>query len=254
MITAGIDMGSATIKAVILSDGKIVGRSMIETGKEKEELAQQALDEALEKAKLSKGDVEHIGVTGVGYKRIPFADKQTTIVGADAKGALWLYPSVRTVVDVGAEEGRAIKCAPDGKVVDFMINEKCAAGAGTFTEAMSRAIEVNLEEFAKLSLESTKSIPLNAQCAVFAESEVVGLIHAKTSKADISRAVHDAIAARLASMTRTVGLEKDVLLIGGVARNVGLVDSLTRDFGTEVTIPEDPEFVGALGAALVAAE
>lgn len=254
MITAGIDMGSAMIKAVILSDGKILAQSMIETGPEKEKLAQQAFDEALEKAKLSKSDIDHIGVTGVGYKRVTFADKQTTVVGADARGALWLVPSVRTVLDVGAEEARAIKCTPEGKIVDFMINEKCAAGAGTFTEAMARAIEVSLEEFAKLSLESTKSIPLNAQCAVFAESEVVGLIHANTSKADIARAVHDAIAARLASMTRTVGLAEDVLLIGGVSHNIGLVDSLTRDFGLEIVIPEKPEFVGALGAALIAAE
>lgn len=254
MITAGIDMGSAMIKAVILSDGKILAQSMIETGPEKEKLAQQAFDEALEKAKLSKSDIDHIGVTGVGHKRVTFADKQTTVVGADARGALWLVPSVRTVLDVGAEEARAIKCTPEGKIVDFMINEKCAAGAGTFTEAMARAIEVSLEEFAKLSLESTKSIPLNAQCAVFAESEVVGLIHANTSKADIARAVHDAIAARLASMTRTVGLAEDVLLIGGVSHNIGLVDSLTRDFGLEIVIPEKPEFVGALGAALIAAE
>lgn len=254
MITAGIDMGSSMIKVVILKDGKVLSRSAIETGREKEKLAQQALDEALKKAKLSQSDLEHIGVTGVGYKMIPFADKQATVVGADAKGALALYPSVRTVIDIGAEEGRAIKCTPEGKIVDFAINEKCAAGAGSFTEAMSRAIEVNIEEFAKISLESTKSIPLNAQCAVFAESEVVGLIHAQTAKTDIARAVHDAIAARLASMTRTVGLGKDVLLIGGVARNVGLVDSLNRDFEFEVIVPEEPEFVSAIGAALIAAE
>ncbi len=253
MITAGIDMGSSMIKVVILGDGKILSQSMLETGREKEKLAQQALDEALKKAKLSQKDVEHIGVTGVGYKMVPFADKQVTVVGADAKGALFLYPSVRTVVDVGAEEGRAIKCTAEGKIVDFAINEKCAAGAGSFTESMSRAIEVSIEEFAKISLESTKSIPLNAQCAVFAESEVVGLIHSQTSKPDIARAVHDAVAARLASMTRTVGLSKDVLLIGGVARNVGLVESLNRDFELEAIVPEEPEFVGAVGAALIAA-
>ncbi|MBI2329680.1 MAG: CoA activase [Chloroflexi bacterium] len=254
MITAGIDMGSATIKAVILKDGKVLAQNIIDTGREKEKLAKEALDGALKKAKLSLSDVEHIGVTGVGYKIIPFADKQVTVVGADAKGALYLFPSVRTVIDIGAEEGRAIKCTPDGRIVDFAINEKCAAGAGSFTESMSRAIELSVQEFAKVSLESTQSIPLNAQCAVFAESEVVGLIHAKTSKADIARAVHDGISARISAMARTVGLGKDVLLIGGMARNVGLVASLNKDLELEVMIPKEPEFIGAIGAALSAAE
>lgn len=254
MITAGIDMGSKTIKAVILKDREILAQSMIATGREKAKLAQQALDEALQKAKLSPGDIKHIGVTGVGYKMVPFADKQTTVVGADAKGASWLFPSVRTVIDAGGEEARSMKLTAEGKVADFSINEKCAAGAGSFTEAMSRAIEVSLEDFAKISLESTKSTPLNAQCAVFAESEVVGLIHAKTAKPDIARAVHDAIAARITSMTRTIGLNKDVLLIGGMARNVGFVDSLNRVLELKVMIPEEPEFVGALGAAVIAAE
>jgi len=158
------------------------------------------------------------------------------------------------VIDVGGEEARSMKLTTDGKVADFSINEKCAAGAGSFTEAMSRAIEVSLDEFAKISLESDKSIPLNAQCAVFAESEVVGLIHAKTAKADIARAVHDAIAARITSMTRTIGLNKDVLLIGGMSRNVGFVNSLNRALELKVMTPEEPEFVTALGAAVIAAE
>jgi len=139
-------------------------------------------------------------------------------------------------------------------VVDFAINEKCAAGAGAFTEAMARALEVGIEELGPLSLKSTQEVAMNAQCAVFAESELVTLVHAKTPKPDMARAIHNAIADRITSMVRRVGMEEKIVLIGGVAKNVGFVDSLNQQLGTEVLIPEDNEFVGALGAALIAAE
>jgi benzoyl-CoA reductase subunit D len=161
---------------------------------------------------------------------------------------------VRTVIDIGAEEGRAIKCDENGKVVDFAINEKCAAGSGTFCETMSRTLEMKIEDMGPLSLKSTKSIPMNAQCAVFAESEVVSLIHAKTSKEDIAHAIHDAISDRIASMARRVGVEKEVALIGGVAKNVGFVDSLKKELEIDFLIPEDPAFISAYGAAVKAAE
>jgi benzoyl-CoA reductase subunit D len=253
MITAGIDMGAKAIKVIILKDGEILSKSMVLSGREKEKLAQQAFDEALKKAGLSRGDIARIMATGAGRKRVSFADDDVTEVGADARGATWFFPSARTVIAVGAEEGRGIKCDEQGKVVDFAINEKCAAGAGSFTEAMSRALELKLEEMAELSLHSQGAAAINAQCAVFAESEVVSLVHSKTPKADIARAVHDAIASRITSMVRTVGVGKDIALIGGLARNVGFVDSLKRGLESDLLIPEDPEFVGALGAALVAA-
>ncbi len=147
-----------------------------------------------------------------------------------------------------------MKCNEKGKVLDFEINEKCAAGAGSFTEAMSRALELDLKAFGKISLESTKSIPMNAQCAVFAESEVVSLVHAKTPKQDIARAVHDAIASRIISMVRRVGINKAIALVGGVSYNPGFVDSLNRGLEMEVIVPDSPEYVGALGAAIIAAE
>ena len=253
MITAGIDMGSKNIKVVILKDGHILSQSMALAGLEQTETAEQVFNEALRQAQLSKGDVAHITATGVGRKIPTFAHDDVTEVGADAKGADFLFPSVRTVIDVGAEEGRGIKCNSGGKVIDFAINEKCAAGSGAFTEAMARALEVDLEEFGKLSLKSTKSIPMNAQCAIFAESEVVSLVHARTPKEDISRAVHDAIAERITSMVRRVGIEKDIALIGGMARNVGFVDALKRSLKADLLIPEAPEFVTALGAAVMAA-
>ncbi len=254
MITAGIDMGAKTIKVVLLGDGKILSKAITIAGLEEKESAKNAFEEALSKASLHLENIDHITATGAGRKTAPYAKDEVTEVGADAKGTTFLFPQVRTVIDVGAEEGRAIKCDQSGRVIDFAINEKCAAGAGAFTEAMSRALEVSLEEFGALPLRSQASIPMNAQCAVFAESEVVSLIHAKTSKADISRAVHDAIADRIISMVRRVGIEKEVVLIGGLAHNPGFVDALERGLEMKILVPEEKEFVSALGAALMARE
>ena len=135
-------------------------------------------------------------------------------------------------------------------MIDFVINEKCAAGAGTFVEAMARALEVKLEEMGLLSLKAERAVPMNAQCTIFAESEVVTLIHEKTSKEDIARAIHDAIADRITSMTRRLGIQRDVVLAGGVAKNIGFVNSLEKALGVKLLIPKEPEYVGALGAAL----
>ena len=253
MITAGLDVGAKTTKAVILDNRQIVGRSsLILTGFDQQEAAEKAISEALTQAGLDQQAVERVIATGAGAKAVPFAHDTISDVKAAARGAKFFVPTARTVLDVGAEEGRGIRCDERGGVIDFAVNEKCAAGAGAFTEAMSRALEVPLEEMGPLSLRSRNSVPMNAQCAVFAESEVVSLIHAKTPKEDIVRAVHDAIASRIGSMVRRVGIEKDVVLIGGVARNVGFVDALRRGLGTDVEVPEAPEYVSAVGAALVA--
>ena len=252
MITAGIDMGAKTIKVVILKDGQVLARSLVVGGREKEQFAQQALDEAIQKAGISRDDIQHITATGVGRKRVPFADDDITAVSGDIRGTASLFPSARTVIDVGAEEGRAIRCDAEGKLIDFAVNEKCAAGAGTFVETLARTMEIKLEEAGELSLKSTKSIEMNAQCAVFGESEMVSLVHQKVPKVDIIHAVHDAIASRIGSLVRTIEVAKDIALIGGVARNIGFVDSLKKDLGLDLLIPDEPEFVGALGAAIVA--
>jgi benzoyl-CoA reductase subunit D len=252
MITAGIDVGAKTLKVIILDGDKILGRSIVPTGFEQAQAAEEVYDEALKSSGLSKEDLKHITATGSGKSHIAFATDQVTEIGADARGITHLFPSVRTVIDVGAEEGRAVKCDANGKAIDFVVNEKCAAGAGSFTEAMARALEVKVEDMGPLSLKSTSAIPMNAQCAVFAESEVVTLIHAKTSKEDIAKAIHDAIADRIGSMTRRLSIEKDIALIGGCAKNPGFVAALKSDLNSEILIPEGPEFVGALGAALVA--
>ena len=254
MITAGIDMGSKNVKVVILKDGEIIGKSNVSTGFDQAASASQGLQTALDDAGIKITAIEHITATGAGRKAAPGANSDITEVGADAKGAIYRMSDARTVIDVGAEEGRGIKIDANGKVLDFAVNEKCAAGAGSFAESMSRALEVTLIEFGEMSLHSEKTIPMNAQCTVFAESEVVSLLHAQTPKPDIARAVCDAIASRIASMVRRVGIEKNIALIGGVSYNVGFVTSLKRALDCDLIIPEGPEYTGALGAAVVAGE
>jgi benzoyl-CoA reductase subunit D len=254
MITAGIDIGAKTVKVVVLKDGDVLGKSLVLAGLDTTVATQQAMDEALAGANLTKEKVDRVAATGTGAKDCSLAQGTITEVGSAAKGIIHILPSCRTVVDVGAEEGRTVRCNERGKVVDFAFNEKCAAGAGTFAEGMARALEVSLEELGSLALQSKQAVQMNAQCAVFAESEVVTLIHSKTPREDIARAVLDATASRIISMIRKVGFEKDIALVGGVALNPGFVESMRRGLETDVFVPDDPEYVGALGAALAAKE
>lgn len=253
MITAGIDMGAQAVKVIIVSDGKVLAKSMTFTGFEPLESAKKALDDAIKEAGISRDDIKAIVATGAGRKSITFADRTITEVTADAKGTTSLLPSVRTVIDIGAEEARGISCDAQGKVSDFAKNDKCAAGSGAFVESMSRALEIKVPEMIELSLRSTKEAPINATCAVFAESEVVSLIHSGIEKADIAHAVHDAIASRVSSMVRRIPIEKDVALVGGVANNAAIVDVMKKHLAVDLLVPEDPQFVSALGAALSAA-
>lgn len=254
MITAGIDVGAKWVKVVLVRDGEVVARGKTLTGFEQRTSAARALADALGQAGLPADAIDRVAATGAGRREAPGDPIELTEVTAAARGAISVARAARTVIDVGAEEGRAIKTTDAGKVVDFAVNEKCAAGSGAFTEAMARALETPVEEIGPLSLQSSQAIPMNAQCAVFAESEVVSLLHARTPKADIARAVHDAIANRIVSMARKVGINEDVVVIGGVARNVGFIDAVSRELNLAVTVPPDPEFVSALGAALHAAE
>jgi benzoyl-CoA reductase subunit D len=247
-------MGAKVIKVLILKDGEIAAKTQELAGFEPVEAAEKAFTAAISEAGIAESDIKSVVATGAGRKTAPKAKGSITEVNAAARGVTHTHPNVRTIIEVGAEEGRAVKCDEKGKVEDFAINEKCAAGAGSFTEAMSRALEVPLEEFGKISLQSKETIPMNAQCAVFAESEVVSLVHAKTPKHDIAKAVHDAIASRIVSMVRRVGINNDVALIGGVSYNPGFVDSLKRGLETDVIVPDNAEYVGALGAAIVAGE
>jgi benzoyl-CoA reductase subunit D len=251
---AGIDCGAKNTKAVILSDGDILAMHSMLSGFDQKAAAEKACDLILKEAGLNREDVSHVTVTGAGHEGVTLAQSTVTVLRADATAIHHLVPSARTVIDVGAEEARAIRLNEAGRFIDFAINEKCAAGAGTFVETMALALEVNTEEMGPLSLSSDRELSIKAQCAVFAESEVISLIHANHSKADIARAVHDAIAERTASIARKIGIEKDVVLVGGMSRNQGFVESLKRILKEDVLIPDYPEFSCAYGAALVAAE
>ncbi len=249
MIVAGIDAGGKNVHIIIKKDGQILGKAAGPTGIRKADAVEQLYDEILKKAGLARKDVERVVATGSSARRVAFANGFMPDAAADARGVNTLIPSARTVIDVGAEEARAIKIGTDGNVLDFAVNEKCAAGTGTFVEAMSRALEVSVDEMSNLTLQSTHTLSMNAQCAVFGESEVVSLIHQKTPKPDIARAVMNAIAGRIASVARIVGLEKDVVMVGGMAKSAGFVDSLKKNIEMDVLVPEAPDYMGALGAA-----
>jgi benzoyl-CoA reductase subunit D len=255
MITAGIDCGAKNTKTVILKDGKIIGKGMVLTGFDQTKAVKDSLDMAVKHAGIARKDIQRIFGTGSGKNAVKIANDSVNDIQAMAKGAFFFFPAVRTVADVGAEEGRAAKLDEKGNPVDFAINEKCAAGAGAFIEAMARALEVTIEEMGLLGLQSDKEILMNAQCAVFAESEVVGLIHSKTSKPDISKAIHDSIASRIVSIIRRIGVNGDVTLIGGLAHNRGFIASMTKQLMVnKLHVPESPEFGAAVGAALSAVE
>lgn len=255
MIVSGIDCGAKNTKAVIMNNGEIVGKGVVLTGFDQSKAVHDSLDIALEMAGISQSDIEKFAGTGSGMDSIDVAGSMVNDIKAMAKAANYLFPNCRTVTDVGAEEGRAVKIDEKGAVVDFAINEKCAAGAGAFIEAMCRALEVPIEEIGALALTSEKTIPMNAQCAIFAESEVVGLIHANTEVKDISKSIHDAMASRIVSMIRRLGVNEDVAMLGGVGKNPGFVEAMRRELKLEhIFIPDDPEFGPAIGAAIAASE
>ena len=255
MIAAGIDCGAKNTKTVIMKDREIIGKGIAQTGFDQAVAVTRSLAEAMEEAGITEGDIEGIGGTGAGMDDIKQATVKVNEIKAMSKAANFFFPNARTVTDVGAEMGRAAKIDERGKILDFAINEKCAAGSGAFIEAMARALEVDLEEMGPMANRSVKSIPMNAQCAIFAESEVVGLIHAKTNKGDISKAIHDAMASRIVSMIRKIGVNRDIVMIGGVGLNPGFVESMKKELAVEeIYIPEDPTFSAAVGAALTTLE
>ena len=219
MITAGIDCGAKNTKTIIMKDGKIIGKGKQLTGFDQKQAVETSLEEAVQAAGIARDDIQRIYGTGSGKNVISMADDDVNDIKAMSKGAHYFFPNARTVADVGAEEGRAAKMDESGNPIDFAINEKCAAGAGAFIETMARALEVTIEEMGLLCLQSAKEIPMNAQCVIFAESEVVGLIHAKTDKSDISKAIHDSMASRIVSMIRRIGVSEDIAMLCGVAYN-----------------------------------
>ena len=253
MITVGMDLGTQRVQVVILKDGCVVARSWAFSGFDPTKAAEQAVDEAAKQSNLKLSDVNHFAATGSAIDMAPYAYSKVSMMSADAKAGVFLVPKARRIIDVGAEEARAVKCDEKGVMADFVVNERCAAGAGAFIEAMARALELKMEDMGPLSLKAERASAINASCVIFGESDVVTLIHRKESKPEIARAVFDAMADRVSSMVRRLGINPDVVLVGGGAKDVGFVASLKRKLGVDVLIPEFPEFAGAFGAALVAA-
>lgn len=256
MITAGIDCGAKNTKTIILKDGKIVGSASVLTGFDQEAAVTASVNKALTSAGMTLLQIEKIGGTGSGKNSIKLSGIMVVNnIKSMAKGAFYFFPNARTVADVGAEGSRAAKLDDTGNPIDFAVNEKCAAGAGAFIEAMARVLETPLKEIGPMALTSNNKIPMNAQCAIFAESEVVGLIHAKTAHNDISKAIHDSIAGRIVSMIRRIGISEDVVLIGGVGYNPGFVEAMRRELNlSRIYTPDAPEYGAALGAAMVVSE
>jgi len=254
VVSAGVDMGTQRVKVAIIKDKQVVGKAQEFVGFEPTKAAEKALEEALKAANISREEIEHTTATGAGVDMATFADSKVSMMGADAKAGVYFFKSARTIIDVGAEDARAVKCDEYGIMQDFIVNARCAAGAGTFIEAMARALEVELEDMGPLSLEAERASPINASCVIFAESDVVSLIHREEPKTEIARAIFDAMAERVSSMVKRLGVNPDVVLLGGVAKDVGFVTSLKRRLGIELLIPEEPIYAGAIGAALVAAK
>ncbi len=246
-------MGIQTVKVVVLKDGVVAARAKTFSGFEPTKAAEQAFAEALQTAGIKQDAVELVLATGSGMDMAPYSNGNVSMMGADARAGVNLFPAARTVIDVGAEEARAVKCDERGIMLDFVVNERCAAGAGTFIEAMARALEVKMEDMGPLSLQAERASPINASCVIFGESDVVSLIHRQESKPEIARAVFDAMADRVSSMVHRLGINPEVVLVGGVAKDVGFIASLKRKLGINILVPDNPEYVGALGAALTAA-
>jgi predicted CoA-substrate-specific enzyme activase len=254
MIVAGCDVGSATGKALIMSDGTIVSFSIIPSTTRPEMTAQMAVDEALGKAGLaSLEEVDYVVGTGYGRVRIPFANENISEITCHARGAFWLAPTIRTVIDIGGQDCKVTSIGEGAKVLDFVMNDKCAAGTGRFLEAMARSLGIELQELSELSLQSQKPATITAQCSVFAESEVITLLNSGAEVVDVAAGIHMSIAGRVNSLARRAGIMEDVTVTGGCAKNKGLIAMLEERLGVGIkTLPEDPQVVGALGAAVLA--
>ena len=254
MYFAGVDLGSLTAKAVIIKDGSILSSSIIPAGYNSVESSRKVIKECLEEAGLTMDDLSNVISTGYGRVNVPFAKKQVTEITCHARGANYLFPDARTVIDIGGQDSKGMSIDENGRVKDFVMNEKCAAGTGRFLEVMARALEVDLDAFGKLSLESTKPAKISSMCTVFAESEVISQIARGLPKEDIIAGIHDAITSRIASMARRVTITDAVVLTGGVSRNIGVVKALEKNVGHLIHISELSQIAGALGAALLAGE
>lgn len=255
MYVMGIDSGSTSTNAVIMDqDRKIRAFSVVRTGAKSGVSADRVLKDVLEKAGLAREDISWIVSTGYGRVSIEFADENVTEISCHGKGAHYFNPQIRTILDIGGQDSKAIKLSETGEVKDFVMNDKCAAGTGRFLEMIARTLEVSLDELGAIALTSREKIEITSMCSVFAESEVISLIANNKEKADIADGVCHAIANKAFGLLRRVGMEPAYMMTGGVAKNPGVVRAVEEKIGAELYICEEPEIVGAAGAALYALE
>lgn len=252
MLTIGIDVGSITTKAAVVVDGELKMSKIGSTGYDAKKSARMVFSQVLENLKLSRNDVRGIVSTGYGRNSVSFADKAITEITCHATGAFYINPDIRSVIDIGGQDSKVILLNDKGRVADFAMNDKCAAGTGRFLEVMARALEIELEHFGVMSLKSQTPAQISSLCTVFAESEVISLIARGENRENIVAGIHDAIGARVASMAKRVKIMPPVMMTGGVAKNSGLVKALERRLKQKILIAESAQVVGAIGAALLA--
>ncbi|RMD83508.1 MAG: CoA activase [Candidatus Dadabacteria bacterium] len=254
MLFGGCDVGSTTGKAVILDDDRILAHHIVPSTVNPVKTAEMAMQAALEAAGLSSvEDLDYIVGTGYGRLKVPFAHENVSEITCHARGAHWLNPEVRTVVDIGGQDCKVISVDPRGRVLEFAMNDRCAAGTGRFFEAMARVLDCGLEGISALENQGNQPAQITSQCSVFAESEVVTLINEGIELPNLIAGINMAVANRLFAMVRRVGLVEKIVLTGGCSKNLGLAKALETKLGVKVdTLPADPQIAGALGAALIA--
>ncbi|MFP3880050.1 MAG: acyl-CoA dehydratase activase, partial [Dehalococcoidia bacterium] len=244
-----VDIGSTMTKVAIM-DEAIIASVIGPTGPEHRKLANRVMEEALAKAQLSFDEIDYVVATGYGRINVPFADRQITEISCHARGAGYMVPEAKTVIDIGGQDCKAIK-VKEGRVMDFVMNDKCAAGTGRFLEVTAEELGVNLEDMGKLSLEAKDRVEISSTCTVFAAQEVVARLSEGAPLADIIAGLHWATATRIYRMVRRLKIEREVVLTGGGAKNIGLVKALEAKLGFPVVVPAEPLLTGAIGAALL---
>lgn len=255
MITAGVDIGSTASKALVLQDDEIKSCVIGPSSTNPAKTARDIFEQALAKAGQSEPDVNCIVGTGYGRAHVPFAHTNFSEISCHGRGANYFLNSVRTVIDIGGQDTKAITIDKDGNLLDFAMNDKCAAGTGRFLEMMVRSLDISLDELSSLHFQEGEPCVIGNMCSVFAESEVINLVNEGTPLARIVKGLHQSLAGRVTSLVKRVGVEPEVVITGGVAKNKGVIDSIAKKIGTElVTFPDgvDPQIMGALGAALIA--
>jgi len=251
-VVAGIDIGAATVKAVILSGDQVLSYSIIPTGLSVARSAKSVIDDVLEKAGLSSIELDYVLSTGSGRRSVSFSNKVLTEIICHAAGASSVVAQAGTIIDIGGQDSKVIGVDNSGGVTDFVMNDKCAAGTGRFLEVMARVLEIEIGEMGTLALLGSEPCHIGSTGTVFAESEMVSLRAEGTSGEDMLAGIHKAMAHRIAIMGRSVGFKKEVVFTGGVAKNVGMKKALEDEIGLEIIVPQEPQIIGALGAAILA--